>query len=99
MNEAVTRDRIRALVRENTRLGRGAHKDAARAHRTKERTDRGLALILERAERLAASTNEAVALNLATVITHLVEAMQGDAGALASLRVLGTIGPEEELEL
>jgi hypothetical protein len=50
---------------------------------------RAFGLIRERAAWLAVATDERDTLNVATIIEHICEAVQGDEGAIASLRVLG----------
>ncbi|KKN87363.1 hypothetical protein LCGC14_0258170 [marine sediment metagenome] len=55
---------------------------------------RAFKLILERVQRLAEETNERDSLNTAVIIEHIIEATDGDEGAIASIRVLGIEWPE-----
>lgn len=73
-----------------------AEEEVARLERRLLVVGRAFALIGERASWLAVHTNEPDALNIATIISHVVEAVDGDEGAIASLRVLGIEWEEAE---
>lgn len=51
-------------------------------------------LIRVRAQWIAQETNERDSLNAATIIEHIIEATEGDEGAIASIRVLGIEWPD-----
>jgi hypothetical protein len=66
-----------------------AEEEVARLERQLLMISRAFGLIKDCTSTLAIKTNENLALNTAAIIEHIVEAAEGDSGAVAALRVLG----------